>query len=133
MHDVQGINKFCGPSVLSAIAGITTDEAESLIQRITGSSRAVRGVYMSDLKKAFQSIGYNTADVQWIGHSVFSAVVGLHGRDGTYVFMVPGHFIAIESNGNKKYICDNHTKEPINVSSSARLGMKVVSLFRVWK
>jgi hypothetical protein len=134
MNEINGNNKFCGPSVLSAIAGITTDEAEAIIQSIVGSTKAVRGVYYSDLKKAFHSLKFKTVDVPNISnHTVFSALYRLHRQDGTYVFMVPGHFIAIEANGNHKYICDNHTKEPINVSSSARLGMKVLFAFRVFK
>ena len=134
MNEIDfGNNQFCGPSVLSAITGINTDEAAAVIQSVTGSYKPVRGVLLKDLMQAFRQLGYKTIEEPWVGSSVFSALYSLHGKDGNYVFMVPGHFIAIESNGNHKYICDNHTKSPINVSSSARLGMKVAALFRVEK
>ncbi len=127
-----GNNKFCGPSVMSAICGISTDEASAVISRITGRAK-VRGVYLSELKRAFELAGYPVEQIEPTGQSVFGCLFSLHGKDGYYVFMVPGHFIAIEMNGNHKYICDNHSKEPINVSNSARLGQKVIGLLKVSK
>lgn len=134
MNSIQlGENKFCGPSVISAICGVTTDEAAAVISSITGKQK-VTGVYPADLKKAFNKLGYSTTDVKTVGNSLYSVLMFLHGKEnGMFVFMVPGHFIAIESDGNKKYICDNHTKEPLNIGSSARLGQKVISCFKVVK
>lgn len=127
-----GTNQYCGPSVLSAIAGITTDEAASLLQSIIGNTRPIKGVYEGDLIKAFESLKYNCNKLSPSG-SVFSMMFNLQGKDGYYIFTVPGHYIAIEVNGNHRFICDNHTKEPIKVSSSARLGQRVISCFMVEK
>jgi len=131
MNSIQfGKNQFCGPSVISAICGIGTDEASAILSTITGQKN-IKGVYTSDLIKAFNQLGYDCNSVTIPKGSLFSSLFYLHGKDGTYVFMVPGHFIAIELNGNHKFICDNHTKEPINVGSSSRLGMRVQSIFRI--
>lgn len=127
-----GKNTFCGPSVISAIAGINTDESEAVLKSVIGSNRPIKGVYTADLKKAFIKLDYEIEDIRLIGRSLFSCLFQLK-QDGYYIFMVPGHFIAIEVNGNHKYICDNHTKSPINVSNSSRLGQKVDSCFKVVK
>lgn len=135
MNNIQfGSNQFCGPSVLSAICGITTDEAAAVIQSVTGQHRDVKGVFSSDLRKSFVSLGYKCQTVNIpSGFSVFKAMFALTGKDGIYIFMVPGHFIAIEVNGKNRFICDNHTKEPINLSNSSRLSQKVSSIFKVEK
>ena len=118
-----GTNQFCGPSVMSAICGITTDEAEAVIQSITKSSKKVTGVWDSDLKKAFESLKYEITNQSHLhGLSIFKAIFSLQGKDGYYIFVVGNHFIAIEVNGN-------HTKSPINISS--RLGQKVIRCFKV--
>jgi hypothetical protein len=126
-----GTNTFCGPSVISAITGLSTDKAAETISRITGRKKVV-GVYSHELEKAFHLLDYKTERIPVSSRSVFGMLYVLK-RDGTYVFMVPGHFIAIEINGNDKFICDNHTRTPINISASARLNQKVIGLFRVWK
>lgn len=125
-----GENKYCGPSVMSAICGITTDEAAAIISGITGKKRVI-SVYESHLVAAFHKVGYKTEKLQVTSHTVFGSLFNL--KDGIYVYTVPRHYIAIEVNGNHRYICDNHTKSPINASASARLSQKVVSMFRVWK
>jgi len=126
-----GKNQFCGPSVMSAITGLSTDEAATVISSITGRTK-VAGVYQSDLIKAFEKLGYKCSRIKLVGRTLFGALMNLT-DDGMYVLMVPGHYITIEVNGKQKYICDNRTKEPINVSNSARLGQKVVSVIRVAK
>lgn len=132
MHNVSfGKNLFCGPSAVSAIAGITTDEAASILSRITGK-RKITGVYLDELKKAFEFLGYKVQDQNLSARTVYGCLFGLR-TDGYYVFMVPRHFIAIEVNGSHKYICDNHSKNPINASSSARLGDKAIACFRIVK
>jgi len=134
MNKVQfGKNEFCGPSCISAIAGINTDEASAVLSSITGRSK-ITGVYPSELEKAFNILGYNVEGIPSLaGSTIFSSLFQLHGKDGYYVFTIPGHFVAIELNGNHKYICDNHSKSPINVSSSARLGQRVQRVVKVTK
>jgi hypothetical protein len=53
---VEG-NKYCGPAVVSAVAGITTGEAAKLIRDLT-NVRAVRGTSSWQLKRVFDELGY---------------------------------------------------------------------------
>jgi hypothetical protein len=124
-------NTFCGPSVISAISGIGTDKAAAILSSITGKNK-IKAVYISDVAYAFSRLGYKVEYVPFPkGTSVFSLMFSL--RDGMYVFLIPGHFIAIEVDGNHRYICDNHTKNPISASASARLGAKILSVIKVTK
>jgi hypothetical protein len=133
-----GENTFCGPSVISAIAGIDSDEAAALLSSITGKVK-IKAVYLEDLMKALKELGYSSERIRdFNDYSVFKSLFSI--RDGMYVYLVVdsmkekvGHFIAIEVNGSHRYICDNHTKSPINISSSARLGMKVRGMIKVVK
>lgn len=128
-----GKNTFCGPSVISAIAGCTTDEAEALIQSVRGNRKKVVGAYLSELTEVFRELNYSVSSLRGLeNQSIFSSMFRIR-DDGYYVFLIPGHFIAIEVNGNNRFICDNHTKSPINLSNSARLNQKVLGVIRVIK
>lgn len=135
MNSIEfGNNRYCGPSVMSAILGITTDEAEAVIQSVTGQKRNVTAVYENDLRKAFESLNYKTEAIEASSNTVFGCLFRMRlSQSGMFVFTVPGHFIAIEINGGHMYICDNHSKEPIRAVNSARLSQKVVKIFKVIK
>lgn len=133
MNTVSGKNKFCVPSVMSAIAGISTDEAEAVIKLVTGQKKAVRAVLLIDMIKAFREIGYYCNEREPTAHTVFGCLFTLRKHDGFYIFYVKDHVIAIEVNGDHMYICDNHSKEPVNMSSSSRLGMQVFKIYTVGK
>lgn len=128
---IFGDNQYCGPSVMSAIAGISTDQAAAVILSITGQRGKVKGVFTKDLIKAFSRIGYDCT-LQTVNQSVFYTMMMLN-EDGMYVLEVPGHFIAVEVNGIHKFICDNASKEPVNAGVSARLSQKVTQIVKVVK
>lgn len=130
-----GANVFCGPAVISAVAGVTTDEAAKLVQDLRRSSRPVKAMYNSELIQVFSRLGFNTVYLdKYKTSSLFYLLHSVLLEPGTYVFMVPGHFIAIEINSDgRKYICDNHTKKPLNVTASARLSQKVTCVLRITK
>jgi len=131
MNNIIGENEFCGPSVMSAICGITTDQAEHYIRCVTGQTKKVKGVFSQDLVKAFSLAGYDSLNLsQYAGGSLFGTVPYLH-NEGTYVLVVPGHFIAVEKKDSKFTICDSHRKIPLNLSASARLGQKVVEIWYI--
>lgn len=135
MHNVNiESNEFCGPSVMSAILGIGTDEAASRIQNVTGQRTKVKGVFLHDLCTAFRQYGYECKQVIVPGQTVWGCLFSLRSNPGMYVFTVPNHFIAIEVNDEgRAVICDNHSKTPVKMSSSSRLGMKVVAITKVFK
>ena len=131
----QGVNTFCGPSVLSAIAGITTDEAAVLINEIRKTPHAsVRGVYSHELDAAFRSLGYKVYEQDFPRKTSIYSCMFFITKPGVYLFYIPHHVIAIEiAEDGKRYIIDNHTKKPLNLSVSARLSQPVLTATRIVK
>lgn len=127
-----GMNKYCGPAVLSILTGKSTDECARVIGRINGQYNVV-GVLLTDLLKAADKMGFDNTFVD-TASSFYGTLVRLAVRgDGTYIVTVPNHFVVIEVKDRKVYFCDNHTKEPMPAASSARLLQKVVSVYQVIK
>lgn len=57
LHRVTGRAFKCGPSAISAIAGVPTHEAAAVIRRLTGRS-VVNGVSMAELAAALIELGW---------------------------------------------------------------------------
>lgn len=51
-------NSYCGPAVISAVTGISTDEAARVIRETSGV-RAVRGTFAHQIEAAFYRLGYS--------------------------------------------------------------------------
>ena len=133
MNEIQfGKNRYCGPSALSAVLGITTDEAEKLLQKLRNNKRKVTGVYLYELQSVLNLFGRKATIVEPKGYTVFANLMNLR-EDGYYIFNVKDHFITIEVNGQHRYICDNHSKKPITFSSSSRLMMPCIRVLKVGK
>lgn len=126
-----GKNIYCAPAVISSIAGISTDEAEKIIKQVTGQTKPVTGVYPSDMREALGRLGFRTRILsdQYRNSNLFCTLSIL--PDGLFILSVPGHCVLIEVEGKHRYICDNHTKKPINAAVSARGMQKVVSVIEV--
>ena len=56
LHPIAGKNRFCGPTALASVLGITTDHAARLIRKFSGDKR-VTGVYETHLLKALAAAG----------------------------------------------------------------------------
>ena len=126
-----GMNRFCGPAVLSILTGKSTDECARVISQISGNYNVV-GVLLTDLLRAADKMGYDSVSVA-AGNSLYGTLVRLANEDGMYIVTVPNHFVVIEIANKKAYFCDNHTREPIPAGSSARLGQAVISAYKVIK
>ena len=57
LHRITGRAAKCGPSAISAIAGVPTHEAAAVIRRLY-DRRAVNGVYMDELAAALAEFGW---------------------------------------------------------------------------
>ena len=57
LHRITGRATKCGPSAISAIAGVPTHEAAAVIRRLSGR-HAVNGVYMDELAAALAKFGW---------------------------------------------------------------------------
>lgn len=126
-----GMNKYCGPAVLSILTGKSTDECARVISSINGQYR-VEGVQLTDLLKAADKLGFTNQPKDG-GSSLYTTLVKLVNDDGMYIVTVPNHFVAIEVNEKKIYFCDNHTKEPMPAASSARMLQRVLAVHKVFK
>lgn len=137
MNAISGTNPFCGPAVIATIAGITTDEAEKLILDIRNSkySKKVTGTSGAELQEAFNRLGYKTSFMPSVrGYSLYMLLLSKIVFPGYYLCFVSGHVVAIEvAPDGMRNICDNHTKKPLTVSSSARLSQKVLAVLKVNK
>ena len=56
LHPIAGKNRFCGPTALASVLGISTDHAARLIREFSGDKR-VTGVYDVHLSKALAAAG----------------------------------------------------------------------------
>lgn len=56
-------NRYCGPAVISAVAGIGTKEAAALIRQNTGRTKVI-GTQWHELESALRSLGFATERVR---------------------------------------------------------------------
>lgn len=126
-----GLNRFCGPAVLSALTGKSTDECAAVISAINGQT-TITVVYMHDLMRAFNKLGFDfTKEEKLIGRTLYGTLFRLASEEGMYIVCVPHHVVAVEVKDKRAYIIDNHTKQPLVASSSSRLMQKVTEVYRV--
>lgn len=126
-----GMNKYCGPAVLSILTGKSTDDCARVISSINGKY-TIEGITLSDLLTAASRLGFDNEAVPH-GNSLYSTLIRLVNSDGLYIVTVANHFVAIEVSEKKIYFCDNHTKEPMPAASSARLQQQVKFVHKVFK
>ncbi len=126
-----GMNRFCGPAVLSILTGKSSDECALVISKINGNYN-VTGVNINHLLQALDKLGFDQIHIKTVeGASLYRTLIQLALIDGMYVLWIGNHYVCVEVTAKKIYFCDNHTKEPIPAESSAHLGMKVVNVYRV--
>lgn len=131
----QGSNIYCGPAVLSIVSGKNTDECARVINKIRSkpSYTDVKEIYSeTELPKALDMLGFDIDRVNidedssllWTLHMICNI-------EGMYIIQVPAHVVAVEVKDKRVYLCDNHTKEPINAANSARIGQRVAKVWSV--
>lgn len=132
MHSVsEGMNKFCGPAVLSIVTGKNTDECADAISRVSGKY-TVTGVTIDNLIKAAKLLRVTIEPMKTNSYMLFGAASQLsYHPPGMYIVLLKGHFVCIEVTANKQVLfCDNHTKEPIDAASAARMSSKVFGVYK---
>jgi hypothetical protein len=131
LSDVQGVNKYCGPAVLAALTGESTDRCAAVISRISGKNE-IKAVNRQHLKEVLKALKFDVEETQYGGATLYGTLFRMHSVPGKYVVFVPHHIVAVEVKENQIYICDNHTKTPIDIKQSARLSQKVEIVWRVF-
>jgi hypothetical protein len=126
-----GINQYCGPSVLSTLTGESTDRCAAVISAVSGRSE-IKAVQSAHLKEALKRLKFDVELTLHAGGTLFGTLHRIHSSPGLYVIFVPHHVVAVEVKDNEIFICDNHTKTPIDIRSSARLMQRVEKVWRVF-
>lgn len=128
----MGQNIYCGPAVLSIFTGCNTDDCADEVMKIDGSYK-VKGVYPETLMKAGRAMGLEFEEIPaFQGRSIFwagSVLIKL--PPSQYLVTIPRHYIALETRDSSLYICDNHTKQELELQNSSRLGQKIERVWRV--
>jgi hypothetical protein len=125
-----GFNTFCGPSVMSALTGKSTDECAAVISAVSGRQE-IRAVSTAHLIEAFRRLRFDMKQIDKMGYSLFSNLSYLSRSDGMYIVMVPKHVVAIEVRENQIWLVDNHSKQPVDASASARLTQKCEAVYKI--
>lgn len=136
LNNISGMNEYCGPAVLAAITGLSTDECASAISRVTGK-KEIKAVDMPSLVKTLKNLRCNVEQLEPLfsgNTTLFRVLTDIHSSPGFYIIGLPKHVIAIEvSSEGKIYFIDNHTKESIPANSSARMMQRVDSIYKIVK
>ena len=124
-------NRYCGPSVISAVTGLTTGEAARLIRAVTGKA-SVKGTYASELIGAFAKCNievYSASCVsgektlgQWLKES--SQLRG----DDVYLVSAGHHWQLVQG---RKFVC-GITREVVSQQDGrVKRKAKVKSVYRL--
>lgn len=126
-----GINQFCGPAVMSALTGKSTDECAAVISAVSGRQE-IRAVAIAHLIEAFKRLRFDMKQIDKLGYSLFANLNALSRSEGMYIILVPKHVIAIEvTKDNQVWLVDNHSKEPLPAEGSARLSQRCEAIYKI--
>ena len=126
-----GLNQFCGPAVISALTGKSTDECAAVISAVSGRQE-IRGVQVAHLIEAFKRLKFDMAKIDSYGYSLFGNLNVLASKPGMYIVLVPKHVVAVEVTEDKHlFLVDNHSKSPIPAEGSARLSQRCEGVYKI--
>lgn len=129
LKEIQGLNSYCGPAVLAALTGKTTDECASVISSVTGRDR-IAGVKPFEMIEVLKKLRFTVEEIPR-DRTLYGTIMRIHNKDGMYIIGVPKHVIALEVNNGQVYLIDNHTKVALPANSSARLMQRVDLAWKV--
>ena len=125
-----GLNKFCVPSVMSALTGRSTDECATIITSINGK-KEIKAVDIPDIIKAFQKLRFDIKECPTYSRTLYGNLNMLVDKDGLYLILVPKHIVAIRVENKQIQIVDNASVQPLDAHSSARLTQQVDKVFKI--
>ena len=126
-----GLNQFCGPAVMSALTGKSTDECAAVISAVSGRQE-IRAVAIAHLIEAFKRLRFDMKPIDRTAYSLFGNLSSLSDKPGMYIVLVPKHVVAVEVTEDLHlYLVDNHSKSPLPAESSARLSQKCEAVYKI--
>lgn len=63
LHEPHGKNRYCGPAAISAITGISTDDAAAVVRHLHPGRGPVKGMHNSELVGALEKLGARVVQV----------------------------------------------------------------------
>lgn len=124
-------NRYCGPSAISAVTGLTTGESARLIRSVTGKA-SVKGTHASELIGAFAKCNIEVSSVRCVsGESTLGQWLKdsrqLRGDD---VFLVgAGHHWQLVQ--GRRYVCGLTTEVVSQRDRRVKRRAKVKSVYRL--
>lgn len=92
LHDITGKNRYCGPAVIAALTGITTDEAADAIRHHSGQ-RSVRGAFTIYVLRALRDFGIESSKIDGArGLTLAKWSEVARGRRCTFLVVAGNHF-----------------------------------------
>ena len=95
IYEPTGKNSYCGPYVLSAVTGYTTDDIATSIRKIWGRKR-VRTTYSSEVTAILREYGIKFEE------SLFYRTLREYSDyirpNDTYIILITGHFVLVHEN-----------------------------------
>jgi hypothetical protein len=125
----QNGNKFCGPSILSALAGIGTREAAAVVRAATGTDKAVRGTHSGEIRAALAVLGFSMNPLplhdkvslrQWVERFPQSA-------QSTFLVVAGRHWILLQGT---QTVC-GMTIEPVQVDAHPHARRRLTSVYTI--
>jgi len=103
LKPIVGKNSYCGPAAIATIAGVTTDDAASIIRRRrllrNGYATPVRGTYTSEVVHALDVLGFDCDLYQRINRggrpTLAKWLRERKDRTATYLVEVTGHWLVV--------------------------------------
>lgn len=131
LKTIHGVNEFCGPGVLSALTGRSTDQCAAVISAVSGRHE-IRAVSTAHLIEAFKRLRFDMTQINKRGYTLFANISAISREKGMYILMVPKHVVAVEVvDENHIFLIDNHSKSPVPAEGSARLSQKCEGLYKI--
>jgi len=121
-HNEKGHrNNYCGPAAISALAGITAEEAAAVLRHVS-DSRAIRGVFSHHATAALRKLGLEATPIVNVeGKPLSKARLG----SGKVFVFVTGHFVAVEG----RRLWDNSNNDGTDRKAYGR--RKVISAWKI--
>jgi hypothetical protein len=104
-HAKGDTNKYCGPSAISAVTGMSSGEAARLLRHVNGSA-SIKGTYDRDMRSALALCGVRwwMFPEQTEGETLAAWLKATHGkRGGKVLLVIAGHHWQVIS-GNR-FVC----------------------------
>lgn len=122
-HEVKGYNKYCGPTALATLLGITTDEAAKRIRSNSPWRRMVKSCSTSEILKVLRQAGWQVVKIPpFVKTSVTLRQQHKHYSLGMYLLTETTHFRVLKRTLSWwEYVCSLQKTPARFIGTRARI------------